>query len=201
MAARLGDPYDARNIAPDLLDGFDRPACDAEMTEDQWGACISGYAPIRNSIGRSVGLVGVDLLVPQLHAMRRAFHLQCILVIAAVVLTALLASIILSRHINQPVKALHGGIQHVAAGDLSIIAFRRARTSLSLNAPLATSATGRRHKGGCDGSFRCRASAGTTTRICSTIIPTITSAPVRLQCVSSPGFGLNAMAARSPIVL
>lgn len=55
--AALGEAYNAQEDAPDMLVGFEKVTCDQEMTVDQWGACLSGYAPIRDSKGSVVGIV------------------------------------------------------------------------------------------------------------------------------------------------
>jgi signal transduction histidine kinase len=57
-----GDPYDVREI-PALWRNaaFDHPSVDADVTIDQWGMLVSGYAPIRDEQGRSVAVLGIDM--------------------------------------------------------------------------------------------------------------------------------------------
>lgn len=57
--AAIGDLYD--EAGSDLLAGFAAPSADSEFTTDQWGTVLSGYAPIKDSAGAVVGLVGVDM--------------------------------------------------------------------------------------------------------------------------------------------
>ena len=57
-AARIGDPYPQN---PELMKGFVQPSADVSFTTDQWGSVLSGYAPIRDGTGATVGLVGVDM--------------------------------------------------------------------------------------------------------------------------------------------
>lgn len=57
--APIGDMYP--NPTSDLLAGFSQPSADREFTTDKWGTTLSGYAPVRDSSGRVVGLVGVDM--------------------------------------------------------------------------------------------------------------------------------------------
>jgi signal transduction histidine kinase len=49
------------NPTADLLSGFLQPSAETEFTTDKWGTTLSGFAPIRDSGGRVVGLVGVDM--------------------------------------------------------------------------------------------------------------------------------------------
>jgi len=58
-AARIGQYYPAP--PPELLEGFHAPSADQEFTTDKWGTFLSGYAPIRDSEGNSVGLAGIDI--------------------------------------------------------------------------------------------------------------------------------------------
>lgn len=58
-AGAIGDQYPQAESR--LLAGFSEPSADDEFTTDQWGTVLSGYAPIRDSRGRVVGIVGVDM--------------------------------------------------------------------------------------------------------------------------------------------
>ncbi len=58
-AATIGEIYPY--FAPDLQKGFLQPSAGTEFITDKWGTTLSGYAPIRDSSGRVVGLVGVDM--------------------------------------------------------------------------------------------------------------------------------------------
>ncbi|MCX5696330.1 MAG: hypothetical protein NTW18_06760 [Candidatus Omnitrophica bacterium] len=54
-----GDKYDAR-MFPEMMAAYNGPSADKKITTDVWGIFISGYAPIRDSEGRSVAILGVD---------------------------------------------------------------------------------------------------------------------------------------------
>lgn len=64
-----GDLYDVSEV-PMLRDGeaFTRPASDPEITVDQWGTLISGYAPIRDSSGEAVAVLGIDMRAEEYRA-------------------------------------------------------------------------------------------------------------------------------------
>lgn len=56
-----GELYDISEI-PALQDAaFARPTVDEDVTFDQWGATVSGYAPVRDSVGNVVATVGLDM--------------------------------------------------------------------------------------------------------------------------------------------
>jgi sensor histidine kinase regulating citrate/malate metabolism len=58
-AGKLGQKYP--EAQKELLDGFSGLTTDTEFTTDPWGTVLSGYAPIRDSAGSVVGIVGVDM--------------------------------------------------------------------------------------------------------------------------------------------
>jgi len=58
-AASIGEVYAPAEST--LIAGFSGPSADNEFTTDQWGTVLSGYYPIRDSTGKVVGLVGVDM--------------------------------------------------------------------------------------------------------------------------------------------
>lgn len=61
-----GDKYDARNV-PALLDAYKGPTADEKFVVDNWGASLSGYAPIYDKSGKAVAILGVDMDASQLH--------------------------------------------------------------------------------------------------------------------------------------
>ena len=69
-AAQPGEAYEASEF-PIMLKGFVPPAVEDEPYTDRWGPTLSGYAPILDRAGRSVGLVGVDVKVAQIAGLRR----------------------------------------------------------------------------------------------------------------------------------
>jgi two-component system phosphate regulon sensor histidine kinase PhoR len=55
-----GEEYDVSNSL-EIQQGFLAATADQEITEDKWGRWLSGYAPIKNSRGETVALLGVDI--------------------------------------------------------------------------------------------------------------------------------------------
>ena len=56
-----GERYDISDIPKLQREAFEMPTADDEFTFDQWGVLISGYAPIRNSKGEAVAVLGIDM--------------------------------------------------------------------------------------------------------------------------------------------
>lgn len=56
-----GDLYDAGEIPALHGPAFLGPYADADIYVDQWGALVSGYAPVRNGAGEVVGVLAIDM--------------------------------------------------------------------------------------------------------------------------------------------
>ena len=116
--AQPGEAYEASEL-PIMLKGFVAPAVEEEPYADQWGMTLSGYAPITDSDGRSVGLVGVDVEVVQIAGLRR----QVLMVVASAFGVAFvllsLASILVARSVRRPLTKLIDGTAAIARGDLT----------------------------------------------------------------------------------
>ncbi|HAT10765.1 MAG TPA: hypothetical protein DCS97_09285 [Planctomycetes bacterium] len=121
-----GQPY-AVEDAPELLAGFDRSAADIEPTTDQWGAWLSGYAPIRTRAGVSTGLVGIDLPAGHVNALRRDFLWHSGILLGSSLIAFLAAGALVGLRLRRPVAELTRGMTAVAQGDYSVMVAVRSR--------------------------------------------------------------------------
>lgn len=84
IPANPGDFYDTAQ-APDMLNGFLAPTTDSQVTIDQWGKTISGYAPIyRRGSKEAIAIIGIDMGADEF-----TFRVQSILPPFAIVLLLL----------------------------------------------------------------------------------------------------------------
>ncbi len=103
-----------------LLKGFARPSVDDTIYEDQWGWTISGYAPVLDSQGRHVGLLGIDMCADHLGDKLADIRKAGLLSLAVSGLLAVCFTMVLARNITRPIKELHSGFSRVGNGDLSV---------------------------------------------------------------------------------
>lgn len=116
--AHLGETY--KDSTPSLLAGFERPSAEPQPSSDEWGLLLSAYAPIRDSRGVSVGLVGVDMLASRLAELRHQFLMQSLLILVGVVLGSLFLAAAVAWHLGQPLRMLQDGIRVVRDGSLEV---------------------------------------------------------------------------------
>ena len=112
-----GRPYNAYRI-PDLWLGFQGPSADREVVRDPWGASISGYAPIRNSSGEAVALLGVDVYDQQLYRLRTDFLRFLWISLLIAVLLGLYLGTKVAHAIAEPLNGLVRGMRKVEQGNL-----------------------------------------------------------------------------------
>lgn len=58
--AFIGETYDT-NQSPRMMDGLNTSTHEDVVTHDKWGDWISGYTPIKDSTGKTVAVLGVDI--------------------------------------------------------------------------------------------------------------------------------------------
>ncbi len=112
-----GDFYDASRF-PEMMKVFGGPSADKQLVVDEWGVTISGYAPIYDSNGQAIAMVGVDVLADDVHALQTGIKHRALYVLVLGILLSFLLGVILSVRISKPIKQLAIGTQHIASGDL-----------------------------------------------------------------------------------
>ncbi|SDF42428.1 HD-GYP domain-containing protein [Sporomusa acidovorans] len=107
--APFGELYDAKT-APDMVDAFQQPAVDREFVTDKWGVTLSGYAPVKNSYGESVAIVGIDFDANSLRAgigqRREQMLLYTVLSMALMLLISLVLATSIVRRLNRVKRAV-----------------------------------------------------------------------------------------------
>lgn len=111
--AAPGQEYLERN--PSLLRGFQRPSVDDQIYRDEWGAFMSGYAPLRNGNGEY--LVGLDMRADELARKLSAVRSAGALSLVSSILLALLFGQILSAMVVKPVRMLIARCRAITKGD------------------------------------------------------------------------------------
>ncbi len=112
-----GDHYDATRF-PAMLNAFYGPSVDDSIQADEWGAVLSGYAPIRGADGKTVAIIGVDMSAETVNTMQKVIHWRGMLVLILGCLLSLLWGLMLGKAITDPVDALVKATRRIADGDL-----------------------------------------------------------------------------------
>lgn len=113
---QAGPGYEYTDLTPRMVEGFDRPSVDDGIYEDEWGAFMSGYAPLRNGNGEY--LVGIDMRAEELKRKLSAVQIAGTISLALSILLAVLFSRMLSLHFTRPIQMLIARCRAIAEGDL-----------------------------------------------------------------------------------
>ena len=117
ITAYPGMPYDAGRFQ-EMLNGYDRPSADQKLEVDEWGSTLSGYAPIRDALGKPMAVLGVDVDAQEIYAMERAVIIKTLIVLAAGILMALVIGLLIAHRVVNPVQQLITGARYIGQGNL-----------------------------------------------------------------------------------
>ncbi len=112
-----GQLYWAGDV-PLLLKGFEEPVVEPEPVFDEYGLSISGYAPLVTSDGRTVGVVGVDVLVSRLDLLKNRVLVVIGSLFGVAALLVSLVSLFVARSIRNPLTLMVDATTAIASGKL-----------------------------------------------------------------------------------
>ena len=105
------------DISPTMVNGIQQAGAETELWTDDWGTWLSGYAPIYNSKGESVGAVGVDMCASDVIALQESIR-RNVLIALAISLTALIVVVwVVATGVTRPVLALTRVADRIGLGE------------------------------------------------------------------------------------
>ncbi|MDD2752500.1 MAG: HD domain-containing protein [Candidatus Omnitrophica bacterium] len=118
LSALPGDRYDASRF-PEMLRGFEAPSSDTKLEVDQWGATLSGYAPILDTQGRTIAIIGVDIAATDIYKAQNEILKRALFVLIIGIILSILLGIVFSRRITKPIEKIVAGTRSIASGNLN----------------------------------------------------------------------------------
>lgn len=117
--AAIGEAYEIYDEIAEAFDG--NVTVDSEMTSDEWGDFYSAFAPVHNSAGDIVGIVGVDCSVTEIRFQQSALIRKFMLIELAGLAIAVVLSLVISGVLSRSVSAIAGKMSELAQkeGDLT----------------------------------------------------------------------------------
>ena len=114
-----------------LLDGFSQPTAVTEFYTDEWGTLLSGFAPVHDSRGQVVGIVGVDMdsrdVLRRMDYVSTIFYALLIIILAILVTGAIIFDIRRTRVetminlANRKLNLLNSIIRHDVVNTLTAL--------------------------------------------------------------------------------
>ena len=112
-----GDRYDASRF-PEMLKAFSGPSADKKIEVDEWGATLSGYAPIRDKEEKAIAVLGVDISAQEVYLIQKAVYRRILFILFLGIIISLILGMLISKGITKPVGKLVEGTRRVSQGDL-----------------------------------------------------------------------------------
>lgn len=116
--SKLGEKYDAEKAMVEAFDG--KYSSDDKPTKDEQGTFISAYAPIKNSAGETIAIVGVDKSVEVFEYMKKSLIALVIILTIQTLMISTLISMNFSRKLVANVRKITGNLDKMAMGDLTV---------------------------------------------------------------------------------
>lgn len=120
--AAIGEEYEIEELEKEMESAFGgQAAYNPVPYTDEWGTFISAYAPISNSQGQTVGILGVDLSIESVLAAQKQLFVEIVLLVIPVILLALLIGYKLAGSLTKPINTMVQAIEDLAenGGDLT----------------------------------------------------------------------------------
>lgn len=113
-----GDIYDISQT-PNMEKALRGPSADEQLTKDEWGVTLSGYAPVRDKSGRAIAVLGIDISAQDVFDMERKLKHRTLIVLAFGIFLSIVLGILISRRTTEPIRKLQEATRRIAAGDLT----------------------------------------------------------------------------------
>lgn len=117
LVSHVGDEYDVSKL-PEMMKAFNGAVADKNPTTDEWGTFLSGYAPIYDTSGQPVAIVGVDMSLSQLIREESSLRIAALRNVLLAFLLSVILSLLFARPIIKPTRMFIDAAQRVRNGEL-----------------------------------------------------------------------------------
>jgi adenylate cyclase len=114
--SHVGDPVQFESETGQPLT-MERAYAETSFSRDSFGIWLSANAPIRDSAGKAVGLLGVDIAAGDVLARMRSLLRTGLVATACALAAALLLSAIIANWANAPLEKIRSAVQRIGDGD------------------------------------------------------------------------------------
>ena len=91
---------------------------ETDLHEDAWGTWLSAYAPVKDSTGQTVCVVGVDYSAQRVTLKMRPLFIGLMLSLAVGALLGMLVASANATHVSRPLVALRCAVEAIGKGEL-----------------------------------------------------------------------------------
>jgi HAMP domain-containing protein len=110
------EPYDAGDL-PEVQAALLEPTASSDVREDDYGVWLSGYAPIKDEAGQTIGVAGVDMNEDDVKYVRGQILIGSVIAFALAYLAVFLVAYYVSGAITGPMRAITGAARTLEQGE------------------------------------------------------------------------------------
>ncbi|MBI1794848.1 MAG: HAMP domain-containing protein [Chloroflexi bacterium] len=114
----LGQDY--TDISPTMVNGLKQAGAETLLWTDRWGTWLSGYAPIYNSKGESVGAVGVDMCAKNVIDLQQNIRRNTFIALGITLLILIVVVGLVAAGFTRPVLELTRVADRIGGGDYEL---------------------------------------------------------------------------------
>lgn len=125
--AGIGDEYD--EVSEEITTAFKGdPAITPEPTTDEWGTFLSAFAPVKNSKGEVIAIVGADISVEEIAKIQQSLLTVILACAGASLLLSILLALLLSSFISRPLLRMVHALDDVVKNSGNLMQSIRIKT-------------------------------------------------------------------------
>lgn len=117
-AAAIGD--ECSSVTDTMLGAFTSPCAEKEFTTDEWGTVLSGFAPVKDSSGNVVGIIGVDMSADTVLQKENSLGYVIIAIMAASIIIGTVIVVFISRAMIHDLEELNKVAHKISNGDTDV---------------------------------------------------------------------------------
>lgn len=114
--AAPGEEYDISPF-PQMRKAMEKPVADREVNKDKWGWWLSAYAPVRDSAGRAVAIVGIDVSADTIRQQQARLKRLIAAICAVFLLAGLIAANSYACRLTRPLYSMVAAAREIGKGN------------------------------------------------------------------------------------
>jgi len=107
--------YDMSNT-PEMMRGWQEVSAESQISADEYGRTLGGWAPIRNQQGRTVAILGIDAPAKFIEGISRDMLLITLAIVAFAAAASVVPAAYISWRLNRPMNLLSEGVKKITTG-------------------------------------------------------------------------------------
>jgi len=107
--------YDMSNT-PEMMRGWQEVSAESEITPDEYGRTLGAWAPIRDGLGQTVAILGIDAPAKFIEGISRDMLLIALAIAAFAAAASIVPAAYISWRLNRPINLLSEGVKKITTG-------------------------------------------------------------------------------------